>query len=322
MYLHPLHFGNSVSPVAKFSACGPLLAFQSLPFYHPLLFVLGSLSTISHLFMYPSVMSPPFPYPPLSLSLPPSSLPPSLPPSLLPSLPPSLLPSLPPSLLPSLPPSLSLSLPPSLPPPPVNWLTPNLTFSQQGLLDDSLLLTLRKKFFFSDENVNTNDPVQLHLLYVQVWLVNTLYPYAGTGTDMVGPYSIVICWYRYWYGWSILYIHMLVQVLVWLVHTLYPYAGTGTGADPGGGMGGSCPPLSKWSMTSCAYNCQPLLCFSLANTHTSRMPRWYLKNDVKSGRSTYISRALTRAVYLAPPYSQSWIRPCSAPPFQYSWIRH
>ena len=45
-----------------------------------------------------------------------------------------------------------------------------------------------------------------------------------------------------------------------------------SGADPGGGMGGSCPPLSKWSMTSCAYNCQPLLCFSLANTHTSRMP--------------------------------------------------
>ena len=43
------------------------------------------------------------------------------------------------------------------------------------------------------------------------------------------------------------------------------------GAGPGRGMGGSCPPLSKWSMTSCAYNCQPLLCFSLASTHTSRM---------------------------------------------------
>ena len=67
------------------------------------------------------------------------------------------------------------------------------------------------------------------------------------------------------------------------LHTRLPSAG----ADPGGGgMGGSCPPLSKWSMMSCAYSCQPLLCFSLANTHTSRMPRWYLKNDVKSGRST------------------------------------
>ena len=43
-----------------------------------------------------------------------------------------------------------------------------------------------------------------------------------------------------------------------------------------GGHGGQFPPLSKWSMTSCAYNCQPLLCFSLANTHTSCMPRWYL----------------------------------------------
>ena len=66
------------------------------------------------------------------------------------------------------------------------------------------------------------------------------------------------------------------------LHTGLPSAG----ADPGGGMGAVTPTLSKWSMTSCTYNCQPLLCFSLANAHTSRMPRWYLKNDVKSGRST------------------------------------
>ena len=58
------------------------------------------------------------------------------------------------------------------------------------------------------------------------------------------------------------YIHTYIQVY--------------TGADPGGAWGAVAPPLSKWSMTSCAYNCQPLLCFSLANTHTSRMPRWYL----------------------------------------------
>ena len=61
------------------------------------------------------------------------------------------------------------------------------------------------------------------------------------------------------------------------LHTRLPSAGAG--------MGGSCPPC-KWSMTSCAYNCQPLLCFSVTNTHTSRMPCWYLKNDVKSGHST------------------------------------
>lgn len=30
------------------------------------------------------------------------------------------------------------------------------------------MLTLRKKFFFSDQNVDRNDPVQLNLLYVQV----------------------------------------------------------------------------------------------------------------------------------------------------------
>ena len=36
------------------------------------------------------------------------------------------------------------------------------------------------------------------------------------------------------------------------------------GRIQGGGHGGQLPPLSKWSMTSCAYNRQPLLCFSLA----------------------------------------------------------
>ena len=30
------------------------------------------------------------------------------------------------------------------------------------------MLTLRKKFFFSDQNVHCNDPVQLNLLYVQL----------------------------------------------------------------------------------------------------------------------------------------------------------
>ena len=67
-----------------------------------------------------------------------------------------------------------------------------------------------------------------------------------------------------WYVQERRYIHVCMFVCM---------CGLGmSGADPGGGMGGSCPPpLSKWSITSCAYNCQPLLCFSLANTHTSRM---------------------------------------------------
>ena len=67
----------------------------------------------------------------------------------------------------------------------------------------------------------------------------------------------------YRYTCTYTYIHTYIQVY--------------TGADPGGAWGAVAPPpLSKWSMTSCAYNCQPLLCFSLANTHTSRMPCWYL----------------------------------------------
>ena len=42
-------------------------------------------------------------------------------------------------------------------------------------------------------------------------------------------------------------------------------------------------------------------------------PAGTLKMTSKVGVAHKISRALTRAVYLAPPYSQSWIRPCSAP---------
>ena len=48
------------------------------------------------------------------------------------------------------------------------WVSPTQTLRQQALLDSSVVLTLRKKLFFTDENVNSNDPVQLHLLFVQV----------------------------------------------------------------------------------------------------------------------------------------------------------
>jgi hypothetical protein len=30
------------------------------------------------------------------------------------------------------------------------------------------MVVLKKKFFFSDQNIDRNDPVQLNLLYVQV----------------------------------------------------------------------------------------------------------------------------------------------------------
>ena len=50
----------------------------------------------------------------------------------------------------------------------VNWLEPQQTLREQGLTDETTVVTLRKRFFFSDQNVNANDPVQLRLLYEQV----------------------------------------------------------------------------------------------------------------------------------------------------------
>ena len=38
---------------------------------------------------------------------------------------------------------------------------------EQGI-EESAVLTLRKKFFISDQNVCSNDPVQVNLLYVQL----------------------------------------------------------------------------------------------------------------------------------------------------------
>ncbi len=50
----------------------------------------------------------------------------------------------------------------------MHWVDPHKTLREQGLFGDSVELTLRKKYFFSDEDVGANDPVQLHLLYTQV----------------------------------------------------------------------------------------------------------------------------------------------------------
>lgn len=51
--------------------------------------------------------------------------------------------------------------------PAVNWLDHGRTLREQGV-DDSETLLLRRKFFYSDQNVDSRDPVQLNLLYVQV----------------------------------------------------------------------------------------------------------------------------------------------------------
>ncbi|XP_036399054.1 talin-2-like [Megalops cyprinoides] len=48
----------------------------------------------------------------------------------------------------------------------LNWLDHGRTFREQGV-DESETLLLRRKFFYSDQNVDSRDPVQLNLLYVQ-----------------------------------------------------------------------------------------------------------------------------------------------------------
>ncbi|XP_065934860.1 talin-1 [Magallana gigas] len=48
----------------------------------------------------------------------------------------------------------------------LEWLDHSRTLREQGVLDVDTLL-LRRKFFFSDRNVDQRDPVQLNLLYVQ-----------------------------------------------------------------------------------------------------------------------------------------------------------
>lgn len=48
----------------------------------------------------------------------------------------------------------------------VQWLNPEKCMPEQGV-EDSEVLLLKKKFFFSDQNIDRNDPIQLNLLYVQ-----------------------------------------------------------------------------------------------------------------------------------------------------------
>nr|CAH7755545.1 unnamed protein product [Callosobruchus chinensis] len=48
----------------------------------------------------------------------------------------------------------------------VNWLDPSKTLREQGI-DENQTVLLRRKFFFSDQNIDSRDPVQLNLLYVQ-----------------------------------------------------------------------------------------------------------------------------------------------------------
>ncbi|WAR29544.1 TLN1-like protein, partial [Mya arenaria] len=49
----------------------------------------------------------------------------------------------------------------------VNWLDHAKTLREQGINSDDDTILLRRKFFFSDQNVDARDPVQLSLLFVQ-----------------------------------------------------------------------------------------------------------------------------------------------------------
>lgn len=48
----------------------------------------------------------------------------------------------------------------------INWVDISKTLREQGI-DESETVLLRRKYFFSDQNIDSTDPVQLNLLYVQ-----------------------------------------------------------------------------------------------------------------------------------------------------------
>lgn len=62
----------------------------------------------------------------------------------------------------------------------VEWLDHSKTLREQGI-DPSETLLLRRKYFFSDQNVDARDPIQLNLLYVQVCLWHFIRSYVMAG---------------------------------------------------------------------------------------------------------------------------------------------
>ena len=51
----------------------------------------------------------------------------------------------------------------------VNWVDHSKTLREQGIVDDDVLL-LKRKYFYSDANIDDRDPIQLNLLYEQAKL--------------------------------------------------------------------------------------------------------------------------------------------------------
>ena len=78
------------------------------------------------------------------------------------------------------------------------WLDQSKTLRQQEI-DEQSTVVLRRKYFFSDTNIDQRDPVQLNLLYVQVSNETS-----RSGVDLSPSVSK---WYRWWntscdIGWS------------------------------------------------------------------------------------------------------------------------
>jgi talin len=46
------------------------------------------------------------------------------------------------------------------------WLNPEKPLAEQGVASNASI-NFKKKFFFSDKNIDANDPVQLNLMYMQ-----------------------------------------------------------------------------------------------------------------------------------------------------------
>ena len=48
----------------------------------------------------------------------------------------------------------------------MNWVAHGKTLREQGIVETDVLL-LKRKYFYSDANIDSRDPVQLNLLYEQ-----------------------------------------------------------------------------------------------------------------------------------------------------------
>lgn len=59
----------------------------------------------------------------------------------------------------------------------MNWVDSGRTLREQGIGEGETVL-LKRKFFFSDQNIDSRDPVQLNLLYVQARdaILNSTHP--------------------------------------------------------------------------------------------------------------------------------------------------